>query len=132
MLLEVIRLKDIIKINGFSFNVQVVFGLFFEKFGDFDFVKYYFEKVVLLNSDNLGFLKFIYFLNNFDSYFILYFRNFNEINKFEFYFFVLFKILNINGFQGELVSRLKFREIKGQFCIVFFYYLICLCQYIKK
>lgn len=55
MLLEVIRLKDIIKINVFSFNVQVVFGSFFEKFGDFDFVKYYFEKVVLLNSDNLGF-----------------------------------------------------------------------------
>lgn len=57
MLLEVIRLKDIIKINVFSFNVQVVFGSFFEKFGDFDFVKYYFEKVVLLNSDNLGFFE---------------------------------------------------------------------------
>lgn len=95
---EVTRLKDIIKIIGPSSNVQAALGSFFEKLEDFDSAKHHLEKAVLLNSDNPGFLKFTHLLNNSDPYFILYFRNFNETNKLEFYFFVLLKILNTNGF----------------------------------
>lgn len=96
---EVTRLKDIIKTKGPSSNVQAALGSFFEKLGDFDSAKHHLEKAVLLNSDNPGFLKFnTHLLNNSDPYFILYFRNFNDTNKPEFYFFVLLKILNTNGF----------------------------------
>lgn len=86
MLSEVTRLKDIIKINGPSSNVQAALGSFFEKLGDFDSAKHHLEKAVLLNSDNPGFFKFTHLLNNSDPYFILYFRNFNETNKPEVFF----------------------------------------------
>lgn len=55
MLSEVTRLKDIIKTNGPSSNVQAALGSFFEKLGDFDSAKHHLEKAVLLNSDNPGF-----------------------------------------------------------------------------
>lgn len=55
MLSEVTRLKDIIKTNGSSSNVQAALGSFFEKLGDFDSAKHHLEKAVLLNSDNPGF-----------------------------------------------------------------------------
>lgn len=57
MLSEVTRLKDIIKTNVSSSNIQAALGSFFEKLGDFDSAKHHLEKAVLLNSDNPGFFE---------------------------------------------------------------------------